>query len=271
MSTFLKSSGFKKAAISAGAVLAAALVIFFAGNSIMKTAVSAGISKAAGTPAHIEKFSLDIFKSSLRMGGFKLYNPKGFPGGVLLDAPLIRVDYVPSSFFRKEPHMRLIEVNLKELAVIKGNDGKLNIDSLKPCQKKTTQPKEEKPAQEPMKLRIDTLVLSVGRVVYKDYTKGTEPFVQVFDVDMEGKTFTNIDNMQKLMALILVEAMKPTAIRGAAVCGAAAMAGIGLISKQKVKQILSQTFLYKRNLLSPTIVSDTGNSLNSGDFVPFLK
>lgn len=45
----------------------------------------------------------------------------------------------------------------------------------------------------------------------------------------------------------------------------------GLISKQKVKQILSQAFLYNRNLLSPTIVSDTGNSLNSGDFVPFLK
>ena len=42
----------------------------------------------------------------------------------------------------------------------------------------------EKPEMIPM--RIDTMQLTLGRVIFKDYSQGEEPKIQVFDVG--GKT-----------------------------------------------------------------------------------
>ena len=49
--------------------------------------------------------------------------------------------------------------------------------------------------------------------------RGKEPLVQVFDVNLKDKTYKDIQSAQQLAALIMVEAMKPTAIKGAKIYG----------------------------------------------------
>ena len=88
--------------------------------------------------------------------------------------------------------------------------------------------KQEKPSK-PLSLKIDVLRLNVNRVIFKDYAQGKEPLAQVFDVNLKDKTYKDIQSAQQLTALIMVEAMKPTAIKGAKIYGVATILGAGFL------------------------------------------
>jgi hypothetical protein len=62
-----------------------------------------------------------------------------------------------------------------------------------------------------MNLQIDHLVLKVGKVVYKDYSKGGEPVVKEFKVNI-NEELTNVRNPQVLLALVATKAMAKTTL-----------------------------------------------------------
>src|SRR3989338_748829 len=103
-----------------------------------------------------------------------------------------------------------MELDLKELTVIKNRQGVLNIDVLKPSKHDekaaTTQKKK------PFVLRIDKLTLTVGKVVYKDYSGGGEPRVQSFDIRINKRVYFHIDNPIALVSLIMKETLTRTAL-----------------------------------------------------------
>jgi hypothetical protein len=53
--------------------------------------------------------------------------------------------------------------------------------------------------------------LKIGKVVYKDYSRGTEPFVQEFNVNLNER-YSNITDPYKLVSLIVVKALWNTTI-----------------------------------------------------------
>jgi hypothetical protein len=55
-------------------------------------------------------------------------------------------------------------------------------------------------------MQIDLFTLSIGKIVYKDYTIGTEPGVRVYDVNRH-KSYKNISTVQQLALLMLAEPM----------------------------------------------------------------
>ncbi len=80
-----------------------------------------------------------------------------------------------------------------------------------------------------MPLQFDGLNLSIGSVLVKDYSKGGEPSIEAYDVGIKDKTYKNITSVQQFMVLVLVEAMKPTAIRSAGMYGAATVLGVAFL------------------------------------------
>ncbi|MDD2866862.1 MAG: hypothetical protein PHO59_06010, partial [Candidatus Omnitrophica bacterium] len=78
-------------------------------------------------------------------------------------------------------------------------------------------------------LQIDLLKLSIGKIIYKDYSKGETPKIEVYDLGYKQKTYQNITSAQQLVALILSEAMKGTAIKGAKIYAASAILGVGFL------------------------------------------
>ena len=60
-------------------------------------------------------------------------------------------------------------------------------------------------------LQIDVLELKIGKVVYKDYSKGTPPKVREFNVNIDER-FENITNPRTFITLIIVKALKNTTI-----------------------------------------------------------
>ncbi|MDD4940241.1 MAG: hypothetical protein PHI60_08840, partial [Candidatus Omnitrophica bacterium] len=70
-------------------ILAAAILKDF----VIKSAITVVATQVTGAPVHIDGFSLGLFNQKVRISGFKMYNPKGFPRGTLAHISKINVTY----------------------------------------------------------------------------------------------------------------------------------------------------------------------------------
>ncbi|MDD4899536.1 MAG: hypothetical protein PHG68_02945 [Candidatus Omnitrophica bacterium] len=207
-------------------VIAALFVLGVVKDQAIKTIATVQVSNITGAKAHIGSFSLGLLNQRVKINDFKIFNPAGFPKGVLLDIGKIHVNYDLAGILKGKLHLPEVKVDLKEVVVIKDKEGKLNVDSLKVAKKEGA--KETKPAKA-MEMAIDTLNLSIGKVVLKDYSHGEGKFwVEVYDIGIQNRVYKNIASAQQFISLILVESMKPTAIKSAAIYGAASLAGMSL-------------------------------------------
>lgn len=232
----------KKFLIVLGIVLISLVGISIFKDLIIKSVVTTTATGITGASVHMDSFSINIFTSTVHITGFKMYNPSGFPEGMLVSCPKINVIYDRSSLFSKKPHLLLMEVELKEMVLTKNKEGKLNVDALK-----IVHPAKSSP---PSPMQIDLLNLSIGQIVYKDYTIGTEPSVRVFNVNRH-QSYKSIPTAQQLALLVLAEPMKAAAIRNAEIYGAAMLTGVAMlpvaivatfVSKDSVEQIIGSGF-----------------------------
>jgi uncharacterized protein involved in outer membrane biogenesis len=197
------------------AFVAVVILLCFFKNFLVQSALSSGLSKAAHVPVKIGSTDVKFISSSIRLKNISIHNPKGYPEKVMLSAPVVFIDFEPKDLMQGKAHFKEVRLDLKEVIVIKNKDGKLNIDALKPTpqekekQKKT---KEDRAKGKAPKLMIDNLYLSIGRVVYKDYSKGGEPSIQEFNIDIKERQFKHIDNPSSVVSLIMFEALTHTTL-----------------------------------------------------------
>jgi hypothetical protein len=111
---------------------------------------------------------------------------------------------------RGEVHLEDLQLHLKEFIVVKNERGELNVDALKPVQeKKEGRSQARKPAAKAPKVRIDNLRLRIEKVLFKDYSKGTPPAVQEFNLNI-NEEHRNIGNLNVLVSLIVMKVMMQT-------------------------------------------------------------
>lgn len=189
-------------------VFAAFVLLSILKNSIADWAIAAGLSKAAHVPVSIGKTRVGLLSGSMRLEDIRLQNPPGFEEKWMLDAPEVSIDFEPTGLFQGIFHFKEVELNLNELTVIRNRDGKLNVDTLKPPAKEET----EKPEKKKTVLKIDKLYLTAGKVVYKDYSAGPTPAVQEFNIGIDKKLYTNIEDPSALVRLIVFETLTRTAL-----------------------------------------------------------
>ena len=221
----------KKIALICGIVIIGLVAISLMKNNIIKSTITVVGSQVTGAPVHIDSLSLGVFQQAIDIKGFRMYNPPGFPNEILIDMPQIYASCDIGALLGKKVHLKKIIINIKEMGIVKNKEGKLNIDSLKVMQK------EEKPKAEAKKpaagkippFQIDELHLNVGKIVYRDYTVGPQPSVQVYDVDIKDKVYKNITSAKQLTTLIISEPLKKTAISSAKVYAASAVLGVGFL------------------------------------------
>ena len=214
-------------------ILIGIVVLFFIlvliKDQLIKSAVTLVSTQVLGAQVKIDGLSIGVFHQEVRVKGLKVYNPAGFPNEIMVDIPEISVDYDLASLMQGKLHLPLVVVDLKEMVVIKNKEGKLNVDSLKVVEKKEAGAKEE-PAAKVMPMQIDQATLNLGKVIVKDYSKaGAQPLIQAYDIGVKNKTFKNITSAQQFAALVLVQAMGPTALHNAAIYGAATFLGVGFL------------------------------------------
>ncbi len=209
---------------------------------IIKSAVTTVVSRITEAPVHMDSFSLNVFSSTVNISGFKMYNPSGFPEGIMVSCPKITVIYDRTSLFKKKRHFLLVEIEFEEMGLTRNKEGKLNVDSLKIVQQSKSS------FSAPM--QTDLLTLSIGKIVYKDYSTGAEPHVRVYDINRHAN-YKNIHTAQQLTLLVLAEPLKAAAIREAAIYQVAMATGVAalpvalaatFIGKDSVQQVIDVSF-----------------------------
>ena len=185
------------------------LALVIAKDVIIKTSIEKGVELVTGLKLTMQTMKVGIIKQVVDIKGLNLHNPESFKDRTMIDMPSIYVDYDLGAIFQNKIHMQNMKIDLKEFYVIKNEKGELNIDSLKVVQAQ----KEGKKAQEKKapQIQIDTLELKIGKVIYKDYSKGATPMVQEFDINLNEK-YTNITSPYTLVSLIVVKALYNTTI-----------------------------------------------------------
>ena len=218
----------KKTSVIIALIIIVIFAIGIAKDQIIRSVITIVATEVTGAPVHIDGFSLGVFNQSVRITGFKMYNPRGFSRGILIDLPKIVVNYDVPSILKRKLHLLRAEIQLKEIGLEKNKEGKLNVDSLKMVQQNQPKEAQEKKPGKPLPMQIDLLNLEIGRIVSKDYSVGEEPAIQVYDINLR-KSYKNINSAQQLAALILSEPMKQAGIKGEGIYGAALLTGVGVV------------------------------------------
>jgi len=215
-------------------IIAVILVLGLAKNILIKAVVQSGATFVTGAPVKIRSLAVGVFRPRIVIKDFKMYNPKGFPQGVMVDIPLIRVVYDLPGLLSGELHLSEVTLDLKEVVLYKNKEGRLNVDALKVAETKPQPKKEEPSAREsktapPMPIRMAEVNLNLGQVVVKDYSVEGPVEILAYPLGVKDKTYKNINSPQELMTLILVQAMGPTALKSAGLYAAATVLGIGFL------------------------------------------
>ncbi len=192
-------------------VLVILIALFFGKNVVIKTSVTAGVRAMTGLKLSIRSMDFGIFKTLIGINELQLYNPSGFVDELMIDAPEIYVDYDLGAFMKGRTHLEEVRLNLKEFIVVKNEAGELNLDSLKVVKAEEEEEVDKKEKSKTRELQIDVLELRIDKVVYKDYSKGTPPKVKEYNVNIDDR-FENITNPKTLVRLIILKALKNTAI-----------------------------------------------------------
>ena len=198
-------------------VIAAIFALGIIKDFVLKTVITSVGSNVLGAKLTMGGLSVGLLTQKVDIRDLRIYNPAGFPEGTLIDVPQVRVDYDLSALAGGRLHLPLVIFDLKELPGI----------------------------------QIDVMKLNLGKVVFKDYSKGDPPAISVYDVHVKDKTFKNINSVQQLVVVVLMEAMGPTAIKSAGVYAAATVLGVGflpagvvglLVGKDTAEQEFSSNF-----------------------------
>ncbi len=213
--------------------VAIALAVLTVGKDMLiKTAITTVGSSIVGAPLQVGGFSWNLLTGKVRITNLRLDNPTGFDHQVLADVPEIAVDYNWGALLKGRFYFPYLNVNVREVSIIRNKEGKLNVDALKIV--------HQKQGDNDISLAIDVMKLNMERTVFKDYSRGDKPVTEVFDVGLRDKTFKNIKSVQQLVTVILVQGMGPAAIKGAAVYTAAAVFGVGLMPVGAIAALVSK-------------------------------
>ncbi len=206
----------RKSFIIISIIFALLVAVFFGKNLIVKTSVKAGVKAMTGLKLNIKSMNVGILNSLIGIDGLQLFNPPGFVDELMVDLPEVYVDYDLGAFIKRKVHLEEVRLNLKEFSVIKNEKGELNLDSLRVVEEEKEEKIEGEEEKEKEKtkmpeLQIDVLELKIGKVIYKDYSKGTPPKSKEFNVNIDER-YENITDPRAFISLIIVKALKNTTI-----------------------------------------------------------
>lgn len=105
----------------------AVVVVLVSLNSIIRIYLEHTIRARTGMDAEIGRFELGWFAPTIEIQNLRLYNPASFGGTPFLNVPEIHIEYNRAALAMKEIHLTLLRVDVAELDIVKGENGRTNI------------------------------------------------------------------------------------------------------------------------------------------------
>ncbi len=189
-------------------------------NMLLKRQLEKLLAEQTGFGAELGQVHLGLTSASFAMEGFTLKNPPDFPEASALEVKQVRVDYDWRSLFSREVRFSEITLDVPKMVVVRKADGETNAERLggkarqkkeetesdgkapEPAPEPPTAPEEEK---EPRTFRVDRLVLRIGTVEYRDYTKAEkngEPSITAMTLNVDQE-YRDVTSLQQLGSQVL--------------------------------------------------------------------
>lgn len=178
-----------------------------------------GSSRMAGFPTHVGSFRLSLLKSYIGLRNIEVISPKGFHDEPMLQVPDIFVGLNTPDLFKGKVRFSDLRFEMDQMVVVKNEQGVINFRALegqrvpkKGEEKKPEAKPQEKPKGKAPEISIDHLRLRIGKVVFKNYTAGSNvPTVKEFNLKIDEEYY-NIKNIQAFVSLVMFKALKDTTI-----------------------------------------------------------
>ncbi len=237
-------------------ILTVVMVVIFvaalAKDIIIKVSIEKGVELVTGLKLDIGGLNVGVLRPIVDIKNLKLLNPANFPDKTMIDMSGIYVNYDLPAIISGKIHLREVRLALKEFVVVKNADGKLNLDALRTvqAQKEGKSPSQGAPGKAP-EIMIDFLKLSIGKVIYRDYSKGGTPDVKEFNINLD-EIYTDIDNPYTLASLIVVKAMMNTSIASLTNFDLAGMQGTVRNTLVNTKKMTSEAVATAQKTISAT-------------------
>ena len=187
-------------------VIVLALILVAIGrNSIMKWAVRTAAKNFMGIELEMDSARLGIMNTDVKLSNVVVMSPEGFEDKQMMKASSIYVNYKLMPLFSKKLHLTDLRLDISEIVIIKDPEGKMNIDVFKKIRKHDVAQEGEKvkpggpppppTGQGEMKaapLEFDRVTISLGKVIFKDYSSGGIPQVSTVQLGISKAQFKNV-------------------------------------------------------------------------------
>jgi len=181
-------------------------------NIIIKFIVENGVKVATGLPLKIEKLNIGIISTQVGIKGLSLLNPKGFPKEAMFYSPEIYVDYNLGDMIKGKLHLEEVRLDIDRFVIVKNAQGQINLDVLKPKEKESKTADQHDKKKKTPQIQIDHLSLKVGKVIYKDYSKGGKLVIKEYNINI-SEELTDVTSVKVLLGSIATKALAKTAIK----------------------------------------------------------
>lgn len=178
---------------------------------IIKAVLEGTCVAMTGVRADIGIIKTDVIKGVLDIRGLRLYNPKGYPPGLMADVPELYADIDWPELLHNKIKLEELRFYLKEFNIVRIARGEVNVNNLIPPKPKKGADKKQL-AKGFLKITVPgTLSIRADKVFFKDYTLAKEPIVNEFDINIDQR-YENVEDVYSLIDKIGTQFFKETAV-----------------------------------------------------------
>lgn len=146
-------------------VLAVVLVtaLLLLKNLLLREWLESRLRRETGLEVRLAGLELALFSPTVRLEGLRFHDPAGFGGAAFLDCPEVYLEYDAVALPGRRVHLRLLRVQIAELAVVRDAAGGSNLEAVRAL----LEPRLKAWGQRHPELRfggIDALNLSLAQV-----------------------------------------------------------------------------------------------------------
>lgn len=173
-------------------VVLLAIVVLLLKDPIAKALAERNLRNNTGMDAKIARMEIGLATPTVHLEGLKLYNTADFGGGTFLDLPELRVEYTPDAVREGQVRFKTVRLNLAEVHVVKGKNGRTNIEMMQKASRERSGRKGGGDSPGMDFGGIDALYLTVGRIRITDESDPRNN--DVIEVGLKEEVGKNLKN-----------------------------------------------------------------------------
>ena len=172
------------------AVVAIGIGLILSRNWLARLALETVLRNRTGWETSVGSVTLGLRDGSLRIQELQIRNPASFGGGLFLDLPELYLAYDVQAAATNALRFREVRLHLAELQIVVDARGRTNVAELQSALGTLDSSSVSARAGSVQFAGIDTLILTVGRVVFRDLRAGGG--TRVFSAGLEHETLRQV-------------------------------------------------------------------------------